>query len=554
LRPAPRAGALLCFCLLVAGCSARFEAFPFQTVEGRRIDIWQPGHGIPWLGGGGPRAQAVFQAPRDKATPLYHLGSTVSPADGQAFALTYVSSVRGAELALYADHATMLKKAPLPPTSGNPVRFLVPLEPGQRVWGFQVNLPAAGELSLQGAGTLPMVHGFSVAGSTLTVDGSVEVRSLSVGATEARLPADTRAEMGSGTWLVTIVLQQGSPGGRVAFDGTQSAHAAFDVDPEVSPRRLDFTQADVGFLPAAIRVLGAVESLQISQVPAGAPIPADLGLILTARRSEWRRSDFELYSWSLFPHVLVFDTATYDVQDGLFNRLAFFVEKAGWVGLIKDPAEYHGIHGYNAHDYRADDLARFFSKAAKESIPLTPLEGVLLKILMENGIVLESGGAYAPGEGSVLSISRSSDPVLRELLLIHESFHGVYFSLPAFRQVTESIWASLLPVEQQVWEEFLSSQKYDIEDKYLVVNEFQAYLLQQPRSAVPGRQALTLSRMRSGSPGGARLAAELQAEAPSSFLHAFDSLDTALRGEGGPPGGLSIGVRPADPAGRAGDF
>ena len=513
------------------------------------IDIWQPA-------GGGARAAPLFHAPAEKSTPLYHLGAAVVTATGQAFAITYATGLRAAQLVLYSDRSTVSKRVPLPPTSGNPVRFLVDLEPGSKIWGFQVTLPdgGAGSFSLEAAGTSPLVHGFSLAGGMLTVDGSVEVRSASTQAVVARFPSATREEMDKGTWVVSVDFPGGARAGTVAFDGISGGHAAFAVDQDAAPRRLDFARGSTGFLPAEMRVTGALQGVRISQVPAGAPIPSDPGLILAARRSAWRRPDFELYSWSRFPRVLIFDTASYDVQDGMFSRLAFFVEKAGHVGRIEAPSAMSGVHGYNAHDYKADDLARFFSTAAKTGMALTPLEGTLLKTLIDNGIIVEEQNGYGPGGGCVLSLSRSSDSVLRRLLVTHESFHGVYFSLPAFREATAAVWASLSPVEQDVWREFLSSQKYNIEDNYLVVNEFQAYLLQQERSAVPGRQALILSRMRTSSTRGATLARELTAQVPTSFLKAFDALDSSLRALGGPPGGHVIGVSPASATTPSGDF
>jgi hypothetical protein len=57
------------------------------------------------------------------------------------------------------------------------------------------------------------------------------------------------------------------------------------------------------------------------------------------------------------------------------------------------------------------------------------------------------------------SISRSSSPLLRSLLLTHESFHGVFFSLPGFRDATEKEWQSLSPEEQAKRYETLFSRK-----------------------------------------------------------------------------------------------
>jgi hypothetical protein len=106
----------------------------------------------------------------------------------------------------------------------------------------------------------------------------------------------------------------------------------------------------------------------------------------------------------------------------------------------------------------------------------------------------------------------------------------------------EKEWASLSPIEQQVWLEYLASKSYNATDHYLVVNEFQSYLLQQIRLLVPGFQTQTLSRMREASARGASLVRSLLATHPSSFLDAFETLDAALQAEGGPAGGDAIAV------------
>jgi hypothetical protein len=164
-------------------------------------------------------------------------------------------------------------------------------------------------------------------------------------------------------------------------------------------------------------------------------------------------------------------------------------------------------------------------------------------LLLQNAILRKTDDGFDAGDGSVISIARSSAPVLRTLLLTHECFHGAFFSLPRFRDTVQREWASLSAVEKQVWLSFLASRGYNTADGYLVVNEFQSYLLQQERKAVAGFQALTLSRMRAASSRGASLAARLVAAHPDSFLHAFDVLDQALQSEGGPPGGDAITVR-----------
>jgi hypothetical protein len=349
--------------------------------------------------------------------------------------------------------------------------------------------------------------------------------------------------MGGGTWLLRFVLADGAAGGRVVFAQPGRGSAAFDINPVSTPGWLDFARGCMPFVPRDIRFTGALKSLQILRVPAGAPIPADPGQVLTWDQSSWRKPDYELFSWSRFPRVLILDFATYQVQDAFFKRLAFFVEKAGHAGKLESFAALKGLHGYNAHDYRAEDLARFFTTARKDPAGLSAEEGELERLLVDNGVLKQTSDGSAPGDGCVLSISRSSSPILRSLLLTHESFHGLFFTIPAFREATEAAWTALSADERAVWLDYLASRSYDTGNHYLVVNEFQSYLLQQERLGVQGFQDLLLERMRSGNARQAGLARRLAATHPGSFLAAFDRLDAALQSAGGPPGGHAIGVR-----------
>lgn len=538
MKPAVRAGVLAVALVLAAGCSSRFETFPFLTMEGQRIEIWQSRRV--------PRDQETrFQAVSGVATsPVYHLAAPITvTSGGEAFAFSYTSDISRCTLTIFSDRKKPLMSAALPRTSGTPLHYLVPLERGAKVWGYQLSTDGPqGVLTFTGAGTSRLVHGFAIATGSLVVDGSVEVASASAGAVSARISAVTREEMGRCIWLISLTMQDGAEGGRVVFTDPDGATAAFDVNPASTPPRLDFARGSIPFLPRDISFTGALQSVQISQVPADAPLPADPGTILGWDQSSWRRPDFEVFSWSRFPHVLIMDIATYEAQDALFKRIAFYVEKAGHAGRIESSSALAGLHGYNAHDYRAEDLARFFTAAEKEAKGLSAEEGELLKILVDNGVLQKSDAGYAAGQGAVLSLSRSSSAVLRRLLLTHECFHGAYFSLPAFRDATEKEWNSLSAVERAVWEDYLAAHAYDTSDHYLVVNEFQSYLMQQERAGIWGFQDVTLGRMRSESARAAGLARQLAATHPTAFLKEFDALDEALQAAGGPPGGQALAV------------
>ena len=250
----------------------------------------------------------------------------------------------------------------------------------------------------------------------------------------ARITEAVRSEMARGIWDVRIDIapEAGLPDGTnvIRFTGSDGNGALFAVDPAAGLSSLTFARGSMGFLPRGVSTRLFATKLDITFLSPQRPIPADPGMILTWDRGTWRRPDFELYAWDRFPRVLIFDTATYDVQDGLFNRLAFFVEKAGYRDTIEDPSALEGKHGYNAHDYRAEDLARFFTAAAQKGISLTPGETELEQILEENDLIRRTATGFAPGDGAVISISRSSSTILRRLLLSHESAHGEFFTLP----------------------------------------------------------------------------------------------------------------------------
>ena len=243
----------------------------------------------------------------------------------------------------------------------------------------------------------------------------------------------------------------------------------------------------LGFYPEQVHVTEIHNSVEIQSFSFGGPgrdstdpLPLEAGTVLSYPEGSWRNPDYELFSWSRAPGILIMDTKNYDIQSRYFKRLAFFVEKYGYTGKLLPDHALEGRHGWNAHDYRAVDLAFFFQKAEDNRFRLLEEEVHLKEILIENGIIREEDGVYVPVAGGIISISRSSSDYLREKFLIHECCHGLFFVNDKIQEISFTQWEELDEAEKEFWRYFLRWMHYNIEDTYLVVNEYLAYLLQQP--------------------------------------------------------------------------
>ena len=217
------------------------------------------------------------------------------------------------------------------------------------------------------------------------------------------------------------------------------------------------------------------------------PFATDPGLIIKWPQNSWRTADYELFAWDRFPDVLLMDTRNYSVQDDFFKRLAFYVEKTGYRGMLISDDELHDKHGFNAHDYRAESLAAFFTKAQAENFPLNEKENLLCNILLANGILVKSQNGYEAGTGAIISISKESNEWLRARLLTHEGWHGIFFTDEKFRNTTAAVYYTIDERYRDFLLGYWQSQptlNYDITDEYLMHNEFMAYIMQQSVSEV----------------------------------------------------------------------
>ena len=212
------------------------------------------------------------------------------------------------------------------------------------------------------------------------------------------------------------------------------------------------------------------------------PITADPGLILHWPQAQWRQPSYELFAWEQFPSVLIFDFTDYAVQEAYLKRLSFFAEKKGFTGKLLSDEMSHSLHGFNAHDYRAETLAAFFQKAEEETFPLNTSELHLRKILFHNGIIVRTETGIEAGSGAIVSISRQSPAYLRYRFITHECLHGIYFTKESFRDTVTEVFRQTDPravLFLRRYFEIYPSLQYNTDDDYLLQNEFMAYILQQ---------------------------------------------------------------------------
>lgn len=217
------------------------------------------------------------------------------------------------------------------------------------------------------------------------------------------------------------------------------------------------------------------------------PIKTDPGLIQFYKIENWRCDEYELYQWDRFPEILIFDTKDFDIQGRFFTRLAYFVEKEGYRGCLVSDEELEGKHGYNAHDYKTEDLARFFNKAQEERFPLNPYELTLKKILITNGLFEQDGEYVKPLKGEIASISRQSEEWSRTNLIAHELYHMVFFMDEEFRNYTTAVYHTCDQSTLAFLIDYFKSQPslgYDTTDQNLMYTEFMSYVMEKRTSDV----------------------------------------------------------------------
>ncbi len=293
-------------------------------------------------------------------------------------------------------------------------------------------------------------------------------------------------------YMISVRLKEGH--GKVRIDFTAPDQHRIYTYRDLKSGTVTFYTSSIGFVPADITVqqfetgLDMVETLEMKEIVSDGnapmtPLPADFKQILENDPAQWRYPDWEIYRWESFPGIFIIDFQNFNIQSHMLKRLSYFVEKRGYTGKIHSFQRLSGKSDWNAHNYKAKDLAAFFTEADDSRALLTTAEIYLRELLLANGVIERNGTGYTGGEDKgIVSVSQESLPHVRTLLLTHEGYHGLFYAAPGLKELVYDLWDKLIPEAQEMWVEYLRTAdawNYDYKNGYLLRNEMLGYMMQQ---------------------------------------------------------------------------
>lgn len=231
-----------------------------------------------------------------------------------------------------------------------------------------------------------------------------------------------------------------------------------------------------------------------SLLPSALPRPPAPALEVATPRRAFREilaqqvSEPTLVRLAENPRVFVADFPTLASQAAALNRVAALIEKAhaprdrvlteAELGRVIAATGQPAEHYYLGHNYRGEDLARFFALLTRQGLPRLPEEARI------EAWLAEMRRQVPDGEVALITIPRVGgvvDAASREAILRHEVAHGFYFVDPLFAGYVRRSWSERFPpAVREAFRRFLAAEGYDVTNEDLVINEAMAYLLFTP--------------------------------------------------------------------------
>ena len=489
LAAAARAAAALCLCAGILSCSgADVASFPWKAARGNTLGFRQsasfPKGDENRFSATRPENSFSLKAPLT-VEPGYMLAVSMKVrAENLVVALSFGQSAknpgRTVSFAAQPGRTAFYLRAP----DSRSVRYLtVAVKPGSGQSGGKDETILA---EIESVALIPAFLGYEK-----SKDGGYRVsEGLAIGRqnrdtslwTIERPFADLRKSDGSKSLVPALRLKYAasSDADIVVQAGTKVVIRAASAKKEALLPASVFPDAEkVGSIALTVPDGISMESISIESLPEEEARLLDPGIVLL-QPALTEDQDLAYSRWDLLPDVVIFDFRNYAVQDSYLKRLAFFVEKKGFAGKLAKDEEIAALHGWNAHDYKTEDLAKFFTAAKKAGFSLNAKELWLRDFLVGNRLIAARGQEYKGLGGAIISISQESPTYLRHTFLTHESSHAIFFADEGYRAFCISMWNAMSQEEKWFWVLYFGWMHYDIGSAYLMANEMQAYLIQQP--------------------------------------------------------------------------
>ena len=229
--------------------------------------------------------------------------------------------------------------------------------------------------------------------------------------------------------------------------------------------------------------------------------PAAAGGVPALTEAQWlsgHSADWRVGRLASNPNILVIEFPSLAAQARALNRMAALLEKrdtprqrvlddAALAKAIRDAGDTPETYLFG-HDHPSDAMARFFSLAAQQRVPLNAQEQRLHALLLAERLLGDGTRPAHPPQALVTftalqpddpatPVDEGVDPARREAVLRHELSHGEFFTRPAYREQCWAFWRGLSDAQRSVWRDFLAGLDYVAADEELMVNETQAFLM-----------------------------------------------------------------------------
>lgn len=297
-------------------------------------------------------------------------------------------------------------------------------------------------------------------------------------------------------------LEGGAGGAESEIKPAPSSPAAAPTPPEPKPAADARPGSQPEMAPVELKPAAddAKPPLSLDLKPAGAPelkraTAAEILATRSASRMAYRLADNS--------RVIVLDMPDIRDQGRMFGRLVLFIERhnAPKTRLMLIPEVQNWLKQAKAslesltvgNNLRASELARFFNTARFQAEALTTDERQLYDWLIAWNVLREDANgvsAVAP-EHIIISFPQASSvagcggcsvtQAQRETIAKHELAHGKLATDLPYQHYCEWFWSQgLTPAMREKFTRFLAARGYDANNRELLANEAQAFLMHTP--------------------------------------------------------------------------